>query len=164
MVIAQLAELLKRYNITEVYGDKYAIGFHEAEWRAHGIKFIPCETTTSENYLIALPQLLATRVRLLTHQTLRNQLSSLERRVGVSDRESVSHPQHANAHDDVAAAVCGAIAIAAKPTKVEEYMKFLDLFSPPLEPPPAQRAADEFQHARLAARIFELSGRTLWPR
>jgi hypothetical protein len=112
-VIGELAMLLKAYGITEVQGDKYAVGFHADEWRQHDIKFIACERTTSENYLSLLPLLLAGRVRLLDNATLRNQLASLERRVGAGDRETVSHPQIASAHDDVAAAASGALVLAA---------------------------------------------------
>jgi hypothetical protein len=114
-VIAEYAELLKLYGITQVQSDKYAIGFHEAEWLCHGINFAAWERTTSENYLHCLPLLLAGRVRLVDNMTMRSQLASLERRVGAGDRETVTHPQHASAHDDVAAAVCGALAAAAKP-------------------------------------------------
>jgi hypothetical protein len=52
-------------------------------------------------------------VRLVDNVTLRNQLASLERRVGASDRESVSHPQHASAHDDMSCAAAGALMVAA---------------------------------------------------
>jgi hypothetical protein len=58
--------------------------------------------------------LLARQVRLLDNATLRSQLAALERRVSAADRESVSHPQIASAHDDVSAAVCGVICIAAR--------------------------------------------------
>jgi hypothetical protein len=112
-VIGEFAQLLKAYGVSEVQGDKYAIGFHADEWRQHGIKFIACERTTSENYLSLLPLLLASRVRLLDNATLRSQLASLERRVGAGDRESVSHPQIASAHDDVAAAAAGSLVLAA---------------------------------------------------
>ena len=44
---------------------------------------------------------MAKRVRLLDNKTLRTQLASLERRVGSGDKETVTHPKHANAHDDV---------------------------------------------------------------
>jgi hypothetical protein len=150
-VIAEFAQLLKSsYNVTEVQGDKYAIGFHEAEWRRHGIKFTACERTTSENYLHALPLLLAGRVRLVDSVTLRSQLASLERRVGAGDRETVSHPSHASAHDDVACAACGAITVAAKPgydihsgwldlpaaAETAGGAHFVDLaVSPPIGPP-----------------------------
>jgi hypothetical protein len=113
-VIAEFAELLRAYNITEVRGDAYAAGFHSSEWRNYPVTFVPCKESTSENYLTALPSLLARRVRLVDNVMLRNQLTSLERRVGKGDKETVSHPQHANAHDDVAAAVGGVIATALR--------------------------------------------------
>jgi hypothetical protein len=124
-VIAELAALCKAYDITEVYGDKYAIGFHAAEWRSHGIKFTACARTTSENYLHVLPLLLAGRVRLIDNGTLRSQLASLERRVGAGDRETVTHPQHASAHDDVACAACGALAAAADMSRYDHTMRWL---------------------------------------
>lgn len=113
-VISELAELCKTFGISEIQSDKYAVGFHAAEWRNHGIKFIACERTTSENYLHLLPLLLAGRARLLDNATLRSQLSSLERRVGAGDHETVSHPAYASAHDDVACAAAGAISLASK--------------------------------------------------
>jgi hypothetical protein len=112
-VIAELAHLCKRYGIYEVYGDKYAIGFHESEWRRHGIRFVASERTTSDNYLALLPLLLAQRVSLVNSATARNQLANLERRVTTADRETVSHPQNANAHDDLAAAIAGVIGVCA---------------------------------------------------
>jgi hypothetical protein len=58
----------------------------------NGIAFRAAPFTTSENYLRSLPALLAT--------------------------ETVSHPQHANAHDDVAAAVGGVIATALRAARL----------------------------------------------
>jgi hypothetical protein len=112
-VIAEFAQLLKLYKVMEVQGDKFALGFHADEWRSHGIKFVPCERITSDNYLSVLPLLLSGRVRLIDNATLRKQLASLERRVGAGDRETVSRPQHPGAHDDVATSACGALVTAA---------------------------------------------------
>lgn len=112
-VIIELAVLCKAYRVSEVYGDKYAIGFHADEWRKHGVRFRACERNTSENFLGLLPLLLAKRARLINHATGRTQLANLERSVGASDRESVGHPQHASAHDDVAASIAGVIGILA---------------------------------------------------
>jgi hypothetical protein len=141
-VIADFAQLLKLYKITEIQGDKYAIGFHEAEWRSHGIKFIACKRTTSENYLAALPLLLAGRVRLVDNMTLRTQLSSLERRVGAGDRETVTHAQQASARDDLACAACGALVLAAS------QLSFLERWGPALgdDPNGAWRAMQLMQH------------------
>jgi hypothetical protein len=118
-VIAELAQLCKPYGIAKVIGDKYAIGFHSSEWKSNGIVFTPCEHSTSENYLTCLPLMLANRVRLVDHKTLRAQLSALERRPG-DGRETVSHPQHDAAHDDVACAVAAAI-VAALPVNDGSY-------------------------------------------
>ena len=117
-VIAEFAELLRTYHVTEVHGDNFAAGFHSSEWNNHPATFKPSKDSTSDNYLGALPALLARRVRLLDNTTLRNQLTSLERTVGAGDKETVTHPKHANAHDDVAAAVCGAIVTALRATRL----------------------------------------------
>jgi hypothetical protein len=120
-VIAEFTELLQRYRITEVRGDNAGSGFHAGEWDRHQMPFRKFERTTSENYLTALPVLLARRVRLLDNKTLRSQLTSLERTISASDKETVSHPRHGNAHDDVATAVCGAIVWASQAAKLAAF-------------------------------------------
>jgi hypothetical protein len=157
-VIAELAKLLKSYGITEVYGDSYAIGFHADEWLQNTIRFKPCETSTSENYLKILPQLLAGRVRLVDNATLRNQFANLERRM-IGDHEKVSHPEHAGAHDDLSCAVAGAVVAANRPGA--GYLES-GLFADDTDINREQAAAD-YQKQRLRMAIYELSGRTLWP-
>jgi hypothetical protein len=96
------------------------VGFHEAEWRTHGIRFIACERTTSENYLSALSLMLAQRCRLVDNMPLRTQLwiiptrylgahCSIRRRRpdvevgGYSNRDgrlADSAPEPARRHDD----------------------------------------------------------------
>jgi hypothetical protein len=120
-IIAEFAELLQAYRVTEVRGDNAGSGFHAGEWDRHPMPFRKYENTTSENYLTALPVLLARRVRLLDNKTLRNQLTSLERTISASDKETVSHPRHGNAHDDVATAVCGAIVWALQAAKLAAF-------------------------------------------
>ena len=70
-MIAEYADILKSYGISKVSGDKYAGSFHSSEWKTHGIEFVPCERDTSENYLAALPLLLAGRVSLIDNATRR---------------------------------------------------------------------------------------------
>jgi hypothetical protein len=149
-VIAEYAELCKLYGITTIQGDKYAIGFHEAEWKQHGIKYAASPRTTSENYLHTLPLLLAGRVRLIDSMTLRGQLSALERRVGAGERETVTHPQHASAHDDVSCAACGALSAAAK---YSAYPSDLSWVSGPVENP-----EQEYLQARYERHIRAHSG------
>jgi hypothetical protein len=117
-VIAEFADLLKCYGVTEVRGDNAMSGFHAGEWERHAILFRKFEETTSANYLTCLPHFLARRLRLLDHDKLRDQLASLERTVGAGDKETVTHPKHGAAHDDVATAVCGAVAWALQAMRV----------------------------------------------
>jgi hypothetical protein len=149
-VIAEYAKLLKAYRITEIQGDKFALGFHADEWRTHGIRFVPCERTTTENYLACLPLLLAGRLRLLDNKTLRGQLAALERRAGAGDRETVSRPQHASAHDDLATAACGALVAAAQRPAYN-----LNAFGDPARP-------DPFSNALRWANYFQACGLP-WP-
>ena len=111
-VIAQYATILRAYGITEIMSDNFAAGFSSDEWARNLIKFKPCENTTAQNFLFALPLLTSKRGRLVDNATLRKQLSGLQRRV-VAGHETVGHAQVASAHDDVAAAVCGCLVRAA---------------------------------------------------
>jgi hypothetical protein len=120
-VIAEFAALLKKYRISEVHGDNHAGGYHSSEWVKNGIVFRACKTSTSENYINALQMFLAQRFRLLDSVTLRNQLTSLERTFSAGDKEQVTHPKHGNAHDDVASAVCGAIAAALRAAELAAH-------------------------------------------
>jgi hypothetical protein len=138
-VIAEYAQILKSYGVSEVQGDKYAGGFHADEWKRCGIQFTPCERTTSENYLYSLPMLLAGRVRLIDNATLRSQLASLERRISPAGHETVSHPQVASAHDDCATAVCGALSMSGLPGYDRQYLGFRSNASVPAQ----QQTADD---------------------
>jgi hypothetical protein len=142
-VIAEYAQILNQYHITEVQGDKFAGGFHADEWKRNGINFVPCERTTSENYLHALPMFLAGRVRLIDNATLRNQLTSLERRISPSGHETVSHPQVASAHDDLATVVCGLLSISAQPGYDLQYRAFEP--SAPQRPPQQPQPPEPIQ-------------------
>jgi hypothetical protein len=110
-VIREYATILKAYNIFEVRGDQFGGGLVSDEWLRHGIQFKPSDYTTSENYLRSLPIFLAKRCRLVDNGALRQQLTSLERHVS-GTRETVSHPNVASAHDDLATSCCGALVVA----------------------------------------------------
>jgi hypothetical protein len=64
-VIAEYVDVLRLYGVHEVQSDAFAGGFHSSEWLRHGIRFVACERTTSENYLSVLPDFLAGRCRLI---------------------------------------------------------------------------------------------------
>jgi hypothetical protein len=110
-VIAEYAAALRPYGVREVWGDRTAGGFHSSEWARHGFNFRPLPHDTSENYLRALPVLLAGRARLIDNTMLRAQLVALERHV-LASKEVVQHPAVASAHDDVSCAACSALVMA----------------------------------------------------
>jgi hypothetical protein len=118
-VIAELAQVLQRYRISVVYGDRAFAGFHSDEWLRNATEYRPCLRTTSENYLAALPRMLAGRVRLLDSARARSQFAALERRPLVG-HEHVDHPRTASAHDDVAASIAGAVAQVARAVAMGE--------------------------------------------
>ena len=142
-VIKEYAELLRTYRIYEIVSDNFAAGFSSDEWARNGIRFKPCDNTTAENFLYALPLLTSKRARLADHTTLRTQLSQLERRV-VSGHETVGHAQRSSAHDDVAAAVCGCLVAAGSapmPTQITAEMVQQVLRARPARPPPFRERA-----------------------
>ena len=110
-VIAEFAQVLKRYGVTEFWSDHHAHKLFSDEWKKHGIACRKSETSTADNYKSALPLVLGRRARLLDNTVLKNQLSSLE--LHTSDgEEKVVCPQ--NSHDDVATAAMGSLVAVSK--------------------------------------------------
>jgi hypothetical protein len=110
-VVAEIAALLNSYNIREVTGDHYA-----ADWVTDGfskelITYEQSERDKSKLYLDALPLFTSGRARLVDNERLVHQLTSLERRASRVGRDIVSHPNHTNAHDDLANACAGALVL-----------------------------------------------------
>ena len=124
-VVTEFADIVKSYGVSEISGDKTGGGFHFDEWARNGITYKPAEFTTSEAYLRALPIILAGSVRLLDNATLRTQLTSLERSV-TGTTEKVDHPKVASAHDDLAAAVCGAMVITSNKLAFDSSWNWVD--------------------------------------
>jgi hypothetical protein len=109
-IISEYAALLKTYNISEVSGDKYSGAFNSEEWRRNGITYkSDAYSSASDLYLALLPALLANRVRLLDNKTLLLQFASLERRIGINNREFIGPPVSAGLRDDLSNAVAGAL-------------------------------------------------------
>lgn len=111
-VVTEFARLLRAYRVATVHGDKYAGEWPRERFRVAGIQYQPADLTTSETYIEMLPLLNASKVRLLDHPKLVHQLCGLERRAARL-RDTVDHPP--GAHDDIAAAVAGALVVASKP-------------------------------------------------
>ena len=114
-VTKQFCAVLKRYRLSEVFGDRYS-----AEWCAQtfdkfGVHYRPSEKNRSEIYLEFLPAVMSDRVELLDNRRLVNQLAGLERVTG-RGRDVIDHPP--GGHDDVANAAAGALVLAAGQSNV----------------------------------------------
>jgi hypothetical protein len=112
-VIEEAAELLRRYGLADVTGDRFAAGFVSEGFRANGITYYPSERDRSQIYLELLPAVNARRVLLLDNTELMRELRGLERRRGASGRDRVDH--RPGQHDDRANAAAGALVLAARP-------------------------------------------------
>jgi hypothetical protein len=109
--VHEFSQTLKQYHIIKVTGDRYAGGWPASRFAAHGITYEPSEHSKSEIYTECLPLLMGRRVELLQHDKLQKQLVGLERRTTRgTGRDIIDHAP--NQHDDVANAVCGALALA----------------------------------------------------
>lgn len=106
-VVSEFSDLLKRYHLRKVVGDRYAGEWPREAFQRHGITYEPAEKPKSALYLDLLPKLNSGEVDLLDVPTLVTQLITLERRTARGGRDSIDHAP--GAHDDVANAVAGAV-------------------------------------------------------
>ena len=70
-VIAEFAQILKRYSISEIWSDHHAHKLFADEWKKHGIVCRKSETSTADNYKSALSLVLGRRARLLDNTVLK---------------------------------------------------------------------------------------------
>jgi hypothetical protein len=103
--VARCAELLRRYKVTTIIGDRYAGEWPKARFAEHGIEFQQSARPKSDLYRDLLPLLNARRVELLDIPRLSAELCCLERRTARGGRDSIDHVP--GSHDDVANAVAG---------------------------------------------------------
>jgi hypothetical protein len=116
VVAREAGEIVKRYGVREVYGDRSTGGWVQEAFERQGVRYIypsikrdgnDVYMTRSIGYLEAAPLLRAGRLRILDDEKTRRELRNLEQR---GDR--VDHP--AGGSDDRANAVMLAAAIAVQ--------------------------------------------------
>jgi hypothetical protein len=112
-VVADIAALLRSYGLSEVTGDRYAAEWVVSGFAREGITYRASERDKSSIFLDVLPLFTSGRIRILDEPRLHHQLIALERRTTRTGRDIVSHPDHQNAHDDLANAMAGAATLAA---------------------------------------------------
>jgi len=150
-VVNEFAQVCQSYRVARIYGDRFAGEWCRQPFRESGVAYEISAQSKTDLYLNFLPQLNAGRVRLLDHQRLIGQLSSLERRVTRgTGRDVIDHPSRA--HDDCANCVAGVVSVAKRGT----YDASLSWVSG--GEADADAAAKEFQAARYRQHLLYHSG------
>jgi hypothetical protein len=106
-VVADFAELLKRYRITRVQGDRFAGEWPRDVFRNYGITYEASAKPKSDLYRDLLPRLNSGEVDLLDNGRIVGQLVGLERRTARGGRDIIDHGPHGS--DDLCNAVAGAL-------------------------------------------------------
>ena len=112
-VVGEFATLMRSYGVHSAQSDKYAGDWPLQAFAKNGIRLEPSAKPKSDLYLELLPLLNGSRCQLLDNQRLISQLCGLERRTARSGKDCIDHGPAANAHDDIANAVAGALLLVA---------------------------------------------------
>jgi hypothetical protein len=111
-VVAEFSELLKSYRVSKITGDRYAGEWPLERFREYGISYEPAQKPKSDLYRDILPIINSRKLDLLDDARLLTQLVGLERRTARGGRDSIDHAP--GAHDDLANAVAGLVAVAKR--------------------------------------------------
>lgn len=125
-VVVEVSDILRRYTLRSVIGDRYAGEWPRERFRFQQIEYEVAALSRSEAYLTLLPAINTPgRIELLDDRRLISQLCSLERRTARSGKDSVDHPR--GGHDDVinAAALALAGAALAPQSSAEGWLEFM---------------------------------------
>lgn len=112
--VRDFADLLQRYGVTRVVGDRFAGEWPREQFRKHGIAYDVCPFAKSDLYKALLPRLNSGQVELLDNPKLRAQLAGLERRTARGGRDTIDH--RPGGHDDLINAAAIVLAEPRKPT------------------------------------------------
>jgi hypothetical protein len=115
-VVTEIVEVLRRYGVNSVIGDRYAGEWAREPFRVRGIEYKLAALSRSDAYLTLLPSINSGKIELLDNKRLIGQLCSLERRTARSGKDTVDHPSGSSYHDDVInAAALALVGAAAEP-------------------------------------------------
>jgi hypothetical protein len=103
----EFAEVLKRYAVKRITGDRYSGEWVRESFRRHGVTYDVAAKPKSDIYRDLLPAINSGAVRLLDNDRLVTQLVALERRMARGGRDSIDHGP--NGHDDLSNAAAGAL-------------------------------------------------------
>ena len=118
-VVKEISQILHRYRLTSVIGDRYAGAWVREAFQREGIRYQEAGLTKAEAYLEIEPLLAQGRIEILDHPQLARELRLLERRPRSGGKTIVDHPR--GGHDDHANALALAAAKAIKTGTVDPY-------------------------------------------
>jgi hypothetical protein len=107
-VVQQIAEIVMRYGLREVVGDRYAANWTRESFQQAKVMYRDAAVDKSTAFLECEPLFAQGRVELLDHSQLIRELKILERRPYAGGRTIVDHPRGGS--DDYANAFCLAAA------------------------------------------------------
>jgi hypothetical protein len=122
-VVAEQAELMRKYRIAQVFGDRYAGEWPREQFRHYGINYEPADKSKSDLYIDLLPLLNSRNIDLLDNERLISQITGLERKTARSGKDSIDHSP--GGHDDLANAVAGAAVYADRAGGVK--LKYIEV-------------------------------------
>lgn len=144
-VVEDFCEVLKRYKITRVIGDRYAGEWPREQFVKHGIEYVLTDKPKSELYRELLPLINSGSVELLDMPQVLGQLCALERRTARGGRDTIDHPP--NGHDDLVNAAAIALVTSARMVALPP-LDFVGGHLAPLTVEEIQRQADEEMERR----------------
>jgi hypothetical protein len=111
-IVGEIADILKRYNLREVHGDRYSGQWVVENFRKVGITYKQTEQDKSVFYLELEPLFAQGRIEILDHPELARELRLLDRRPRPGGKMIVDHPR--GSHDDHANSLAIAVAFAKR--------------------------------------------------
>jgi hypothetical protein len=117
--VAEAADLLRRYGVSKVIGDKYSAEWVKEAFRSHAISYEWCDLDRSGLYLELLPVINSGAIELLDDDPLLRELQGLERRRGPSGRDRIDH--RPGSFDDRANVVAGSFTGSARRSPHREW-------------------------------------------
>lgn len=116
-VVYEISQLLKRYRVWVVTGDRYGGEWPREAFTRHRISYRTSIRTRSDIYRDLLPALNSKSIALLDSPKLITQLCSLERRTSRAGRDLIDHAP--GQHDDLINAAAGALLLAT-PVSIQD--------------------------------------------
>ena len=118
--VEEIAQLVRRYRIHEVVGDRFGSELNRELFGRHGLRYRTASKDRTELYKGLLPLLNSGTITLPRSDALVQQLVSLQRRVAASGRELIDHAK--GRHDDIANAVAGAADLCSEANRMPMAM------------------------------------------